>query len=197
MNDLVLRILAALVPLVALTISGYYRSKADRESGERVSLRQEERPIFVGLRLGGLMIWLSPILFAINPAWLSWSAMGLPTWARWTGALGAIGVLALFRWMFMAIGPGITPTVATRTRHQLVTSGPYRWIRHPLYTFGTIFFLSMAALMDNWAVAVLSLGVLALLVRRTDSEEQHLIGKFGDEYRDYMRRTGRFLPRIG
>jgi protein-S-isoprenylcysteine O-methyltransferase Ste14 len=197
MNEIAFQTLAGLIPLTAIALSAHYRRKADRDSGEGVSVRQENRTVFLALRLGGLFIWLSPIVYAVHPGWLSWSAMGLPEAARWLGALAAVSMVVLLRWMFVSIGTGITSTVATRRKHVLVTSGPYRWMRHPLYTFGTVFFLGMATLIDSWFLAVLALAAAALLVHRTSSEEQHLIEKFGEDYQAYMRRTGRFLPRMG
>lgn len=61
-------------------------------------------------------------------------------------------------------------------------AGPYRWARHPLYTAGTTFFVSLS--------------VLAMLLVRLPKEEGRLIERFGDEYREYMQRTGCFLPRL-
>jgi protein-S-isoprenylcysteine O-methyltransferase Ste14 len=109
-----------------------------------------------------------------------------------TGVLCAFGIY----WLFSSIGTGITPTSATRRDHVLSTSGPYRWIRHPLYTFGTAWFVSLGVMADTWLIA--SLGILAFIAMaiRTPREEARLVEKFGDEYRQYMKRTGRFLPRI-
>jgi protein-S-isoprenylcysteine O-methyltransferase Ste14 len=92
---------------------------------------------------------------------------------------------------------GITPAIATRKEHKLVTAGPYRWIRHPLYTFGTLFFLSFALMADSWFIAVMALVAIVLLSIRLPKEEALLIEKFGDEYRGYMKCTGRFFPKLG
>jgi protein-S-isoprenylcysteine O-methyltransferase Ste14 len=118
--------------------------------------------MFLALRLGGFLLWLSMLAYLINPAWLNWSKAGLPEWLRWSGAvLGIICDLLIF-WLFRSIGAGITPTVATRRDHQLVTSGPYRYIRHPLYTIGTTFFLSFALMADSWYFA--GMAILAFLL---------------------------------
>jgi len=100
-------------------------------------------------------------------------------------------------WVFNNLGNNVSPSVATRSQHQLVTSGPYRWIRHPLYTMGMVSYVSFAMLSANWAIAVLSLAVFVILNIRLPQEEAGLIEKFGDEYREYMQRTGRFLPKLG
>jgi len=54
---------------------------------------------------------------------------------------------------------------------------------------------SVTLLTANWLIGVTSLIVLALLVVRTPQEEAMLIERFGQQYRDYMARTGRFIPR--
>jgi protein-S-isoprenylcysteine O-methyltransferase Ste14 len=196
MNENIFRISAAVILLSAVTISVYFRSKADKESGEKVSMKDEGKPIFLALRLGGLLLWFSPLIYAIVPAWMAWSKMGLPDWVRWIGVGFGIVSLGLIYWMFKNIGSGITPTVATRKEHKLSTSGPYRWVRHPLYTFGTLAFLSLGLIADLWFIVLLSILAFTLLSLRTPNEEAHLIEKFGDEYREYMKRTGRFLPKF-
>jgi len=196
MNENIFRISVALILLAAMMISTYFRRKADRDAGEKVSMQQESRPLFLALRFGGLLLWLSPLFYAITPAWLAWSKIGLPDWLRWIGVLIGIASLFLIYWMFLSIGTGITPTVATRKDHELSTRGPYRWIRHPLYTFGTMAFLALGLIADSWFMLLLPVVGFLLLAARTPSEEAHLIAKFGDEYRQYMQRTGRYLPRL-
>ena len=133
----------------------------------------------------------------IVPQWMAWSKIGLPEWARWLGVGLGVASDGLIYWLFSSIGDGISPASATRKEHKLSTSGPYRWVRHPLYTVGTSLFISFGLMADNWFIALL--GVLAFIVMaiRTPKEEANLIAKFGDEYREYMKTTGRFLPKLG
>jgi len=149
------------------------------------------------IRIGGLVLWLSPLVYLINPGWMAWSKVGLPDWARWLGV--ATGIFSTFGiyWLFSSIGSGITPTSATRTEHKLVTNGIYKYIRHPLYTFGSLMFISFGMMADNWFIAALGIFTFTLMAIRTPKEEANLIEKFGDEYRNYMKRTGRFLPKLG
>ena len=196
MNENIFRILAAVILITGMVISSYFRIKADRDTGEKISRKADGNVIMTFIRIGGLILWLSPFVYLINPAWMAWSKIGLPEWARWLGVgVGILCDLGIY-WLFSSIGSGITPTSATRTEHKLVTSGPYRWVRHPLYTVGSSMFIAFGMMADNWFVALL--GVLAFIgmAIRTPKEEANLIEKFGDEYREYMKRTGRFLPRL-
>lgn len=196
MNENVFRILAGLILFSGVGISGYFRRKADRESGERVSRRVDGRAMMTTIRLGGLLLWLSPLAYLVNPEWMGWSKAGLPVWVRWLGVGMGVTCTWLIYWLFRSIGSGITPTSATRERHALVTSGPYRWVRHPLYTVGSSFFVAFGMMADNWFIAGLGLLAFVLMAARTPAEEANLIGKFGDEYRVYMKRTGRYFPKF-
>lgn len=197
MNENIFRILAALILFTGMGISFYFRLKADRESGEKLSRKADGSVMMNVIRIGGLVLWLSPLVYLINPAWMAWSKIGLPEWTRWLGV--GIGILCVFGiyWLFSSIGSGITPVSATRREHKLSTRGIYRWVRHPLYTIGSSFIVSFGMMADNWFIALF--GVLAFIAMavRTPKEEANLIEKFGDEYREYMKRTGRFLPKIG
>lgn len=197
MNENIFRLFAALVLFSGVGISSYYRRKADRDSGETISRAVDGSVMMTLIRLGGLLLWLSPLVYLVNPHWMVWSKLGLPQGVRWLGVV--IGVLSVFGiyWLFSSIGSGITPTSATRKQHTLVTSGPYRWVRHPLYTVGSSMFIAFGMMADSWFIAALGILTFILMAIRTSKEEANLIEKFGDEYREYMKRTGRFFPKLG
>ena len=196
MTENIFRILAALILFTGISISSYFRRKADRETGEKISRKVDGTALMTVIKIGGLLLWFSPLVYLLNPSWMAWSKIGLPDSVRWLGV--GIGVLcvAMIYWLFSSIGNSISPTSATRKQHRLVTSGPYRWVRHPLYTVGSSLFVAFGMMADNWFIA--ALGVLAFIAMaiRTPKEEANLIEKFGNEYREYMKRTGRFLPRL-
>jgi protein-S-isoprenylcysteine O-methyltransferase Ste14 len=102
--------------------------------GEEISLQEEGLPTAVALRSSGLVLVLSVVAYLINPRWTRWSSLDLPAPLRWSGA---------------GLGTNITSTAETRKEHELVTGGPYRWVRHPLYTVGTSFFMSLGIVAAN------------------------------------------------
>lgn len=196
MNENIFRILAALVLVSGMSISFYFRIKADKESGEKISRKADGSAMMTAIRVGGLILWLSPFVYLINPQWMAWSKLGLPEWVRWLGVgMGLLSTLGIY-WLFSSIGSGITPTSATRREHKLVTHGIYHYIRHPLYTFGSSMFVAFGMMADSWIIAALGILTFILMAIRTPKEEANLIEKFGDEYREYMKRTGRFLPKL-
>jgi protein-S-isoprenylcysteine O-methyltransferase Ste14 len=177
-----------------MPIGIYHRFKAG--TGEKLDRRQEGFSIMITLRLVGIAGGLGLIAYLINPAWMAWAAVPLPVWLRWTGVgLALLGGLLLV-WMFRTLGPNLTDTVVTRKQHALVTTGPYRWVRHPLYLSVALATFGNSLVATNWFLFVAGCLVFLLLVTRTGKEEENLIARFGDDYRNYMQRTGRFFPRL-
>ena len=141
-------------------------------------------------------LWLGVIAYMINPAWMAWSAVPLPGWIRWSGAVFSALSVALLLWTLPALGKNLTDTVVTRANHSLVTAGPYRWIRHPFYVAMALVTLGAALVAANWFILVTGIAVFALLAIRSRVEEEQLALRFGDAYREYRNRTGRFLPKL-
>lgn len=195
-EESIFRGIAATLLVAALSVSTYHRHRAERASEEKISWREEGLPTIIALRSSGLALLLSVMAYLLNPRWMKWSNPRLPAWLRWSGAGLGAACLPLSYWVFSTIGKNITPTVETRENHELVTNGPYRWVRHPLYSVGISFFISLSVLAANWLMGLASLLVLAMLLVRLPKEEAKLIERFGNEYREYMKRTGRFFPRL-
>ncbi len=190
------RLLVFLILAGAMGVSGYYRRRARIEGG--TIPRAAEGTGWVLARIAfALPLFGSVFLYVAYPAWMRWSEFGVPEGARWSGvALGLLTVPAVF-WVMRHIGPNVSETVLTKAEHQLVTSGPYRWIRHPLYTSGVVLFAGIGLAAANWFI--LALDVIILVVVRSvliPREERELVQRFGTRYLDYAARTGAILPRV-
>jgi len=193
-HDQLFRLFLLAAFAILLPIGIYHRLKS--RTSEKLDRRQEGVWMLVTLRLVGMVGWLGLVAYLINPAWLIWSAWPLPVWLRWMGLAFLITAGWLLTWTFRSLGRNLTDTVVTRKEHMLVTAGPYRWIRHPLYTSAALLTPATTLLTANWFFLVTGLFVILLLVVRTRKEEENLISRFGDDYRAYKQRTGRFLPWI-
>jgi protein-S-isoprenylcysteine O-methyltransferase Ste14 len=186
-------LIAAFVVLIPI---GLYHRVKSQATGEKLDRRQEGLFILVSLRLLGLAGAVGFITYLVSPATMTWAAVPVPEWMRWIGvALGSLGCV-LFVWTFRSLGKNITDTVVTRKDHSLVTTGPYVWVRHPFYCSGALAILGASLTAANWFLLVTGSLALTLLVIRTRVEEDHLIARFGDDYRNYMSRTGRFIPKF-
>jgi protein-S-isoprenylcysteine O-methyltransferase Ste14 len=114
--------------------------------------------------------------------------------------LGAVAMAAGL-WLFwrshVDLGENWSVTLEIDAQHRLVTRGVYRFVRHPMYTSFFVSGLGQALLLANWIAGPAALAAVAVLVAvRVPNEEAMMIGQFGDEYRDYMRRTGGIVPRL-
>ncbi|MBX3178731.1 MAG: isoprenylcysteine carboxylmethyltransferase family protein [Candidatus Hydrogenedentes bacterium] len=136
------------------------------------------------------------LAFMINPAWMGWSALPIPPWLRWVGAPVMAAGAALHIWGMHHLGKNLTISISTRAGHALVTSGPFRWIRHPLYSGGMLESVGVCLLLANGAVSACALAFWLLIAWRTPLEEAILEDAFGERYRQYRGYTGRFLPRV-
>jgi protein-S-isoprenylcysteine O-methyltransferase Ste14 len=175
-------------------IGVYHRIRA--RTGEPIDRKQEGWPILLSLRLLALAALVAIIAFMIEPGWMAWSAVPLPGPLRWTGVATGIAGGCLLVWTFRSLGRNLTDTVVTRQNAYLVTHGPYRWVRHPFYLAFALCMLTNALITANAFIAATGLAAFLVMVARTSIEERKLVERFGDAYREYMRSTGRFWPRV-
>jgi len=194
-SETIYQLTAILLLGATLSISIYFRRQAAR-TGEVISSSGEGRLVLNLRRLFGLALWLSMFAYLIHPGWMAWSSLPLPAWLRWSGAAIMALCTPLIYWVFSSLGKNVTHTVAIRKEHTLVSHGPYRWVRHPLYSVGFLAFTGFSLLAANWFILAALLLGFPVLAARTVTEEARLVEKFGDEYEQYIQRTGRFLPKL-
>lgn len=194
-NENPFRIALVIVILLTMVVTVYHRLQAAK-SGEKISHKDEGYLFASVLRLAGLVLWISTFGYLFFPAYFQWAAMPLPEWLRWTGVVTGVLCSLLMYWPLSSLGKNLTDTVVTRSGATLVTHGPYRWVRHPFYVTAALLMASVTLLTANWFIGGSSVAVLALLAIRTPKEEEMLIERFGQDYRDYMARTGRFFPQF-
>jgi protein-S-isoprenylcysteine O-methyltransferase Ste14 len=191
---------AVRVTLIALTLTfvavgGYYRIQSQR-SGERLDRTREGWPILIGIRLSGLITAAATMAWLWKPALFGWASCPVPAGARWVGVVGVACGVAWLIWMFRTLGRNLTDTVVTRRDAYFVSHGPYRFVRNPMYTGILILGMSLGLALGTWLLPVAASLTFTLLALRTHTEERYLIERFGDQYRDYMRRVGRFFPNL-
>ena len=189
------RILLIAVSIIQAVISLSYLKSAG--VGSTIFRRRAEGiPLSVTIVLFYLAYVVAVVTYFLNPNWMAWSAVAIQPWIRWAGIAPLLFGAFWIVWTLHHIGNNITISITTREVHVLISSGPYRWVRHPLYTGGMVESVGVCLMMANWFVGISAGLFWALIVLRTPLEEQKLTEKFGDEYRKYMQRAGRFMPRM-
>jgi len=115
----------------------------------------------------------------------------------WLGAAVFAASLGLFYRTHKELGRQWSVTLEIRDQHTLVTDGIYRHVRHPMYAAFWLWALAQALLLPNWIAGPAGLvGFGTLFFLRVGREERLMEETFGDEYRQYVARTGRILPRL-
>ena len=186
-----------IVCALALFPVAIFHRVQSQSTGESLDRWQEGPLILFTLRPIGIATMLGLIAYMIDPRWMAWSSMPVPASLRWIGVGVGIAGGALLVWTMRSLGKNLTDTVVTRKEHTLVMKGPYRWVRHPFYDAVAMSVIANALVAANWFLLAGGIVTFALLLLRTGREEQRLIDRFGDAYRQYMSRTGRFLPKLG
>jgi protein-S-isoprenylcysteine O-methyltransferase Ste14 len=194
MTDDLARIILLVDFAVVAPIGIYHRLRS--RTDEKLDRREEGWPILLSLRPLALAYMAGLVAFVAVPSSMAWASLGLPSAARWSGIAFGIAAAGLVSWTFRSLGHNLTDTVVTRRDANLVKSGPYRWVRHPFYVSFALAAIANTLVTANAFLAITGAGVFLLLVARTSIEEKKLVERFGAEYLDYMRRTGRFLPRF-
>ncbi len=192
--ELIFRLIFIGVFASGLSISIYYRRVA-RKSGEVISRMREGAFALILRAFLTLPLLLAILLYAFLPEAMNWSSVLLPVWTRWLGAGLGIACVPLLWWVFASIGSNISETVLTKRGHRLVTDGPYRWVRHPLYGVALLEIFALSLIASNWFIALLWLiGVLVFRYLVIPIEEANLIVSFDGEYEQYRERTGALAP---
>jgi protein-S-isoprenylcysteine O-methyltransferase Ste14 len=196
MNDNLARLLFAAIWLPFAAIRIHYHRGAGAKP-ERLTTPDEGR-LFGWIRWCLALPWmLSILLWLAYPPAMRWAALELPAGLRWSGALLFAAGAALVAWTNYHLGPNFSSALILRDGHELIQHGPYRRVRHPMYSAFLVMLAGMLLLSGNWFIGGGGIAfVLLLMAVRTPREERMLIGRFGDEYRVYMARTGRYLPRL-
>jgi protein-S-isoprenylcysteine O-methyltransferase Ste14 len=175
-----------------LAVRSYFKRQSAR--AERASVRHEERERrFYNLVLASYLFCYGYVL----STWLDFAHFDLPAWLRWVGAGALLGATGLLWWTHRALGRNFSGVLEIRKGHALVTRGPYRLVRHPMYLAFFVFGFGLLLLAANWLIAGANLAVLTwMYLVRAPEEERMLAEHFGDAYSRYMQGTGRLLPRL-
>jgi protein-S-isoprenylcysteine O-methyltransferase Ste14 len=167
-----------------------------RAQREQVALNRRPASDFVLLRLGEFAFGVMPFayIFFKVPGFANYP------WFPPFVVLGTLVFAAAIWTIWRAhkdLGRSFSTTLEIRPDHELVTRGIYRYIRHPIYAAFLLWGVAQAMLLPNWVVGITGPIILVILFAiRIPREEQMMIDTFGDAYRDYGKRTARFIPGV-
>ena len=192
MSETFYRITFVVLWIAYIAIRAPYQSRYKTLEKATSQAASREKLLLLLLTVGLIVV---PILWVFGL--LDRFVTDLPDWVRLTGIAVALLSLVYFRRIHKALASNWSPTLEIFKDHELITNGPYKHIRHPMYTQIWIWALAQALITSN-AVASLS-GLLTWAVVyfvRVPEEERMMNARFGTEYSEYAGRSGRILPKI-
>jgi len=152
-----------------------------------------EKILLVFVAVGNLIM---PVLYLFTP-FLAFADYRLPAFLPWCSSATMLAALWLFWRSHFDLGLNWSAFLEMRQDHQLIRQGVYRSIRHPMYVSIFLFGVAQALMLQNWVAGLSGLVTFVpLYIVRTPREERMMREWFGEEYQDYMRQTGRIIPRL-
>ena len=182
-----------LVFFVSLTVLSHLAKRsARRQTTTREGRLRVTALVLAAIYFGGALFYI------LLPGWIAFLSIPLPDWFRLI-MLGVVVLgLSFVLCGYWVLGKNWAPSVSgVREDTVLVTAGLYSLVRHPIYLGIFISLSALALMVANLLVLLPTIALLIVLYASIDEEEVILIDRFGDEYREYKKRTPRFIPRLG
>lgn len=179
--------------LVWLSIRAVFKKNA-LKTKIKIKRRVIIERVLVSLNLVSIVFLPLYIVFSTT---LDCASMHLPPAVRFIALCVYALNLGLFAWCHISLGGNWSGVLEIKKGHKLIQKGPYKNIRHPMYTHFWLLIISQGLLLDNSIVLIYGLfawGILYFI--RVSEEEKMMITEFGKEYKEYMKRTGRLLPKF-
>ena len=184
--------------IVRLYFTFRYRDKSDPDKKINAQADHEGKLSYVIRRLIilPLLLIVTWLYYVLNPSWMKIFILPFPESILYGITLiGFIGIAFLI-WVHIYLGKEWSAALQIKEGHQLITSGPYSKIRHPMYTALFSVYLCFALVSMNLLIILFTILAITSLALRVSKEEEVLISEFGDRYRNYMEHTGRYFPKF-
>jgi protein-S-isoprenylcysteine O-methyltransferase Ste14 len=116
-------------------------------------------------------------------------------WLRWMAAVSGFACLLLTSVCWSRMGTRWRMAVSMKGEAGLITDGPFRYVRHPIYALSMWLMVCSVIVVPDLPMLVVGIVHLTLIQIKARNEERHLLALHGESYRAYLARTGRFFPR--
>ena len=190
------RIIMILAFIAMFGIRIYFQSRVLHEDRE-IKIRENKFSLAAG-SIAALTTLAFGAEYVISPGVFSFAyVLKFPDWLRWLGVFLLAGGITLLGTAHYHLGKSFYSLVVSKEEHQLVTSGPYRWIRHPIYTAYIMNYLAGGLVASNLVLTFIPVIFFSLMIiNRIPREEAVMRAEFGQDYVDLEARTGRLLPKF-
>ncbi|MGD9328924.1 MAG: protein-S-isoprenylcysteine O-methyltransferase [Cyclobacteriaceae bacterium] len=178
--------------MVISTVRKYFTSKQAKKG-----MAKEKR---TGLDIFFLVIngigMVIPLVYVFTSK-LDFANYYMPDWVGWIGVLIILDAAWLLFLSHRDLGRHWTISVGLREGHSLITTGIYKYLRHPMYAAHLVWAIGQILILHNWIAGYsFIVTMLPFYFYRSRKEEEMLIEEFGDDYRDYKQKTGALFPKF-
>jgi protein-S-isoprenylcysteine O-methyltransferase Ste14 len=178
--------------VIAWWLIRYPYQRRVKKNTIKATQRDMQELILLGISLSGLGI--IPIIYVLVGFGGFAERPFIPVLA-WVGVVPAMAALWLFWRTHKELGRNWSVSLEVRDKHELITSGVYRYVRHPMYSAFFLWAIAQFFLLPNWLAGLSGIvGFGTLYSFRVGREERMMLEAFGDQYRSYMDRTARIIP---
>jgi protein-S-isoprenylcysteine O-methyltransferase Ste14 len=195
MENLAFKILLAVVVMLQNSTRFYFQVRYKQSHKHKVTVAKPTREqLLVAMMASSYMV--SSILWWFTPI-LNFANIDLPILLRYAGfVLGLFSCWYFYR-VHKTLGDNWSPVLEIRKEHQVISTGLYKYLRHPMYTSMLCGILATFLISANWLLFVVMISALTiLLVVRIPDEEKLMLTEFGEKYNSYMKTTKRLIPFI-
>jgi protein-S-isoprenylcysteine O-methyltransferase Ste14 len=195
-EPLLFRILFAALLIGFVTHRAYYTRKYPPRETETLT-RLSNSTTSKAANLLALLALISSTIYIIAPSYIAWASIPLPPFARWLGAGIALTGFLLLESSHRALASNWSDQPRIMQSQQFIRTGPYKRIRHPIYTSFLMILGSSLLITSNWLVGLLWIASVGLdISARIRFEERAMQEQFGQEFVEYKATTGSLFPRL-
>jgi protein-S-isoprenylcysteine O-methyltransferase Ste14 len=195
-SEMIFRMLFVLAFIFMTGIRVYYQSKVLHDKG-KIEIKEGSLSLIAGSIAALTTIVFGAEYIFFPGTFLFAYLMPYPDWLRWLGAFGLAAEITILWVAHHHLGKCFHSLVVSKENQTLVETGPYRWVRHPIYTAYLMSYIGGGLLSSNLILTIVPVSMYVILVAiRMGKEEAVLVKRFGQEYIEYMKRTGRLVPQV-
>lgn len=177
--------------VVYFSFRAYWASKAQKR-------KVKETRIFLLDKINLVLVGLFSMIFPLLAFWTSLLSPFDYEWnpiLTWLSIPFLLGCLGTFWISHRDLGEDWSPTLELKEEHSLITSGIFKYVRHPMYLSIWLGAIGQALSVPNYVGGLGGLATFGVMYfTRVEKEEQMMLDQFGTEYRNYMTRSKRLIP---
>lgn len=195
-DETALKLIFVAAFIYAATVAARTAKAAARKHGGSVNQLANELRWLVAVRAGlGIVFYAALIGWFVRDGRPAWMYLPIDISIREAAALMFAPVLAFYTWSFRSLGTNYRGGVGLHETHELVTTGAYRLVRHPIYVSFIAIMILLLIMSSSWVLGTAGLLLVSTIAAgRIPVEERELSERFGERWQSYVRRTHSLFP---